>query len=223
MVDDRQGRWTIQGPACSAFTVVLGVSAGVLTHIVLSEKVRGEPWLLCTQIGVRPQAWISRPLCCLYDTERIAQPLTCFLLWGQECRPPQACCCLKQATQSLLWRQAHRPHVGGRCPRRRLPLCGLTALLPRAPPSAFPRDSPPLLSSSPLLSLRPESPSQCPGSGLGRRSLHVASCCLLSWALAGPSVLQGQIQTPPRLVLIHPHASPFRGAVRALCRVCEQL
>ena len=111
------------GHGCSAFTVVLGISAGVLTHIVLSEKVRGEPWLLCTQIGVRPQAWISRPLCCLYDTERIAQPLTCFLIWGQECRPPQACCCLKQATQSLLWRQAHRPHVGGRCPRRWLPLC----------------------------------------------------------------------------------------------------
>lgn len=180
MVDDRQGRWTIQGPACSAFTVVLGISAGVLTHIVLSEKVRGEPWLLCTQIGVRPQAWISRPLCCLYDTERIAQPLTCFLIWGQECRPPQACCCLKQATQSLLWRQAHRPHVGGRCPRRWLPLCGLTALLPRAPPSAFPRDSPPLLSS---LSAQNRLPSAL---GAGSDAVH----CTLPHAVSSPEPLQ---------------------------------
>lgn len=44
------------------------------------------------------------------------------------------------------------------------------------------------LSSSPLLSLRPGSPSQSLGTGLE------ASFSLLSWALAGPSVLQGQIQ-----------------------------
>lgn len=47
MVGDRQGRWIIQGPACSAFAIVVfGISAGVFTHIVLSEKIRSEPWVV---------------------------------------------------------------------------------------------------------------------------------------------------------------------------------
>ena len=82
-------------------------------------------------------------------------------------------------------RGPHRPHVGVRCPRRWHPRRGLTALLPRAPPSAFPRGSSPLHSS---LSARNPLPS-FPGAGL-----EAFSCTLphspLSWALGGPSVLR---------------------------------
>ena len=99
---------------------------------------------------------------------------------------PQACCCLKQATPSVLQRGPHRPH-GGRA---------LSAALASPPrPDCAPAESPTVclpegLLSSPLLSFHPESPSQFPGAWVGGLFLHASSLSSLSWALGGPSVLR---------------------------------
>ena len=88
------------------------------------------------------------------------------------------------------------------------PLWGLTALLPRAPPSAFPRDSPPLLSS---LSAREVLPNPWE-----RAWRPCTACCLILSPLLGPCgsfCPSGPDSSPPRLALIQPPASPFRGAV----------
>ena len=128
---------------------------------------------------------------------------------GSKVPTPQACCCLKQATQSLLWREAHRPHVGVR-----------GAGLPPwsdCSPAETPTGRLPEGLSSPLL---PPGISFPVSWGLGWRPFSAR--CLILPLLLGPwgSVCpQGQIHAPPRLVLIHPPASPF-GARCVPCAAC---
>lgn len=75
------------------------------------------------------------------------------------------------------------------------------SVAPASPPwpDCSPAESPAVrlpegLLSSPLLSFRPESPSQFPGGCVGGLFLHTSSFSLLSWALGGPSVLRARVK-----------------------------
>ena len=100
-------------------------------------------------------------------------------------------------------RGPHRPH-GGRA---------LSAALASPPwPHCAPAESPAVrlpegLLSSPLLSFRPESPSQFPGGWVGGLFLHASSLSLLSWALGGPSVLRARFKA---------HCGQFQSALHTV-------